>query len=333
MGYNCVVLAKQVPDTQRISGQVMNDDGTVNRSALPAIFNPEDLNALELALQIKERFGGRVTVITMGLPAAAAILREALYRGADEAILLTDRRCAASDTLATSYILSCAVKKLDYDIVLCGRQAIDGDTAQVGPQLAEKLGLTQITYVEALPEFDGRTLTVRRSIGNGWQLVRTQLPVLLTVTADANERRVAAAKKTMKYKNARTRIEVEVEVRRLATPSAVGVASLNAQDPTKQTANRAATVRERTTQESEVEVEQLVEQRCSELAAKNLLIKQWDLDDIEADLTWCGRDGSPTKVHRIQSVVLAAKESREIEPTDNGIADMIHELIEDKIIA
>ena len=150
MAYNCVVLVKQVPDTKRITGDVMNDDGTVKRSALPAIFNPEDLNALELALQIKDKFGGHITVITMGLPAASAVLRDSLYRGADEAILLTDRRCAASDTLATSYILSCAVKRLDYDIVLCGRQAIDGDTAQVGPQLAEKLGVTQITYVEDL---------------------------------------------------------------------------------------------------------------------------------------------------------------------------------------
>ena len=152
MGYNCVVLVKQVPDTKRITGEVMNDDGTVRRSALPAIFNPEDLNALELALQIKDKFGGHITVITMGLPAAGAILRDSLFRGADDAILLTDPRCAASDTLATSYILSCAVKKLDYDIVLCGRQAIDGDTAQVGPQLAEKLGIPQITYVEELIE-------------------------------------------------------------------------------------------------------------------------------------------------------------------------------------
>ena len=145
MAYNCIVLAKQVPDTKRITGQVMNDDGTVNRSALPAIFNPEDLNALELALQIKDKFGGHVTVISMGPPGASITLREALFRGADDAILITDPKCAASDTLATSYILSCAVKKLDYDIVLCGRQAIDGDTAQVGPQLAEKLGIPQIT--------------------------------------------------------------------------------------------------------------------------------------------------------------------------------------------
>ena len=131
MGYNCVVLVKQVPDTHRITGQVMNDDGTVNRAALPTIFNPEDLNALEMALQIKDRFGGRVTVVAMGLPAAANVLRDSLFRGADEAVLVTDPRCAASDTLATSYILNCAVRKLDHDIVLCGRQAIDGDTAQV----------------------------------------------------------------------------------------------------------------------------------------------------------------------------------------------------------
>ncbi|MHC4842760.1 MAG: electron transfer flavoprotein subunit beta/FixA family protein, partial [Planctomycetota bacterium] len=183
MSYKCVVAIKQVPDTKKITGQAMNDDGTVNRAALPAIFNPEDLNALELALNIKEQYGGSVTVITMGLPAAAEILRESLYRGADEGILITDVRCAASDTLATSYILSCAAKKLDYDIVLCGRQAIDGDTAQVGPQMAEKIGIPQITYVEELTGLGENGITARRNIGNGWQLVRSKLPVLLTVTS------------------------------------------------------------------------------------------------------------------------------------------------------
>jgi len=162
VSYNCVVLVKQVPDTKRITGDAMNDDGTVNRGALPAIFNPEDLNALELALEIKDKYGGQITVLTMGLPSAGAVLREGLYRGADEAILITDRRCAASDTLATSYILSCAVKKLEADIVLCGRQAIDGDTAQVGPQLAEKLGIPQVTYVEQLIELaDGQIIAKR----------------------------------------------------------------------------------------------------------------------------------------------------------------------------
>ncbi|MGA1980041.1 MAG: electron transfer flavoprotein subunit beta/FixA family protein [Sedimentisphaerales bacterium] len=303
MAYNCVVLIKQVPDTKRITGDAMNDDGTVNRSALPAIFNPEDLNALELALQIKDKFGGKITVITMGLPAASAILRDSLFRGADDSILITDRRCAASDTLATSYILSCAVKKVDYDIVLCGRQAIDGDTAQVGPQLAEKLGVPQITYVEELIELNGKTITARRNIGAGWQQVRTKLPALLTVTADANEPRVAAAKKIMKYKNARTPIEVEQKIK----PE-----------------NAEAT---------EADIQKLVKHKCSELEEKGLLIKQWDLDFVGADLKWCGRNGSPTKVHRIQSVVLATKETKNIEPNDQGISGMIHELIEDKIIA
>jgi electron transfer flavoprotein beta subunit len=304
VAYNCVVLIKQVPDTKRITGQAMNEDGTVNRSALPAIFNPEDLNALESALQIKDKFGGKITVITMGPPAASAILRDSLFRGADDAVLITDMRCAASDTLATSFILSCAVKKVgDYDIVLCGRQAIDGDTAQVGPQLAEKLGIPQITYVEELTQLDGKTITARRNIGNGWQQVRTNLPVLLTVTGEANEPRVAAAKKMMKYKNAVTPIEVEKEVRSQKS----GV--------------------------NEAKVEKLAEQKCGVLKERGLLIEQWDLDFIGADLSWCGRSGSPTKVHRIQSIVLAAKESKSVEPNKEGISEMIHELIEDRIIA
>lgn len=321
MAYNCAVLIKQVPDTKRITGEAMNEDGTVNRTALPAIFNPEDLNALEMALQIKEKYGGKVTVITMGLPAASEILRDSLYRGADDAILLTDKRCAASDTLATSYILNCAIKKLlktgteaqrhkrtkgqntSHDIVLCGRQAIDGDTAQVGPQLAEKLGITQITYVEELTELKDKSITARRNTGNGWQKVRTALPVLLTVTSDANEPRIAAAKRMMKYKNARIPLEIEREMR--------------ANNPNA----------------TEQELKSLIEMKRNDLSNKGLLIKQWDLDEIEADLTWCGRSGSPTKVHRIQSVVLAAKESKTIEPSDKGISDMIHELIKDKVIA
>jgi len=303
LGYNCVVLIKQVPDTKRITGDVMNDDGTVKRSALPAIFNPEDLNALELALQIKDRFGGHITVITMGLPAASTILRDSLFRGADDAILITDTRCAASDTLATSYILSCAVKKIDYDIVLCGRQAIDGDTAQVGPQLAEKLGITQITYVEELIELDGKTITAQRNIGNGWQQVKAELPVLLTVIGAANEPRVAAARKMMKYKKAQTPIEVEQKIK---------AENLDA---------------------DEADINELVGHKCNKLEEKSLLIKQWDLDFLDADLNWCGQSGSPTKVHRIQSVVLTAKESKDIEPNAQGISDMIHELIEDKIIS
>ena len=302
MPYNCVVLIKQVPDTKRITGQAMNPDGTVNRGALPAIFNPEDLNALELALQIKENSGGTVTVITMGLPAASQILRDSLYRGADDAILITDRRCAASDTLATSYILSCAVKKLDYDIVICGRQAIDGDTAQVGPQLAEKLGITQITYVQQLIELKDKTIVARRNIGNGFQEVKAELPILLTVIGEANEPRAPAAKKLMKYKNART----EAEIARALTDT-------NPDD-------------------NEPKIRKLAKKESKALRKKGLLINQWDLDFLKADLNWCGRDGSPTKVHRIQSVVLEAKESKQVQPTSDGVADMIHELIEEHTI-
>lgn len=280
MAYNCVVLIKQVPDTKRITGQAMNEDGTVNRAALPAVFNPEDLNALELALEIKDKFGGKVTAVAMGLPAAGAVLRDALYRGADDAVLVTDRRCAASDTLATSYILSCAVKKLNADIVLCGRQAIDGDTAQVGPQLAEKLGMTQITYIEKLIDIKSGKIKVKRNIGNGWQEVEAKLPVVLTVIDEANEPRIAVSGRLMKYKKAKTPAEIGDD----------------------QAAVKA-------------------------LEQKGLLIKQWDLDFLEADLQWCGRDGSPTKVHRIQSVVLAAKETKSVEPNQKAIEDMIHELI------
>jgi electron transfer flavoprotein beta subunit len=292
-----------VPDTKRITGQAMNDDGTVNRGALPAVFNPEDLNALELALDIKDKFGGKVTVITMGLPAASEVLRQAIYRGADEAILVTDRRAGASDTLATSYILSCAVKKLNYDIVLCGRQAIDGDTAQVGPQLAEKLGIPQVTYVEELLNVEDHHIAARRNIGNGWQEVKCKLPVLMTVVDEANEPRVPAAKRLMKYKRAKTPVEIQAQLKK-ENPSA-----------------------------SDAELKQLADTKIKELEEKGLLIKQWDLDQLNADLQWCGRDGSPTKVHRIQSVVLTARESKTIEATENGISDMIHELITDKTIS
>ena len=171
MSYSVLVFVKQVPDTQNISGDAMTPEGTVNRAALPAIFNPEDLNALELALELKDRYGARVVVATMGMPAAAEVLRQSLYRGADEAVLVTDRALAGADTLATSYTLSCCAKKLGrFDLILCGRQAIDGDTAQVGPQLAEKLNDETCTALRdafgeksAFLEQLARTLLNRRS--------------------------------------------------------------------------------------------------------------------------------------------------------------------------
>ena len=154
MTLKIVVLAKQVPDTRNVGPDAMTPEGTVNRSALPAIFNPEDLNALEQALRLKEQFpGSTITVVTMGLPKAADVLRDALYRGADDAVLLTDRALGGADTLATSYAISMAIRKLGLpDLIIGGRQAIDGDTAQVGPQVAQKLGLDQVTYGESIEE-------------------------------------------------------------------------------------------------------------------------------------------------------------------------------------
>jgi electron transfer flavoprotein beta subunit len=209
VGYEIVVCVKQVPDTQNLTGQAMKEDGTVNRAALPAIVNPEDLNALEMALQIRDGHGGRVTVLCMGPPRAADALRECLFRGADRAVLVTDKRTAASDTLATSYVLSCAMRKLgNPDLVLCGRQAIDGDTAQIGPQLAEKLGLPQYTYADEVREIAPHVIVLKRTMEHGYEVVRGPLPALLTVPASANDPRPASAKRLMKYKKARAAWEL-----------------------------------------------------------------------------------------------------------------------------
>ncbi|NLE36410.1 MAG: electron transfer flavoprotein subunit beta/FixA family protein, partial [Pirellulaceae bacterium] len=185
--YDSIVCVKQVPDTANVTAEAMKDDGTVNRAALPAIFNPEDLHALEAALDVRDAHGGTVTVVTMGPPKAGEVLRDCLYRGADRAILLTDRRAAASDTLATSYILSQAIRTIGcYDMVFCGRQAIDGDTAQVGPQIAEKLRIPQITYLQRVVNLTDGVIQVQRDIGQGWEIVEAKLPVLMTVIDTAN---------------------------------------------------------------------------------------------------------------------------------------------------
>jgi electron transfer flavoprotein beta subunit len=230
---------------------------------LPAIFNPEDLHALEAALDVRDRYGGTVTVLSMGPPKAADVLRESLFRGADRAILLTDRRAAASDTLATSYILSQAIRTIGrYDFVFCGRQAIDGDTAQVGPQCAEKLGIPQITYLEELISIQDGTVRLRRNIGHGWEIVEAKLPLLVTVLESANRPRPPAARRVMRLKRA------EVE--------------------------------------------------------------QWDLDRIGADLGRCGLAGSPTKVHRVQAIVLTKEGHTDVPPTEAGIGQMVHELVVDR---
>jgi electron transfer flavoprotein beta subunit len=209
VSYRIAVCIKQVPDTENLTAEVMKEDGTVNRAALPAIVNPEDLNALEMALRVKEEHGGHITVITMGPPSAAEALRETLYSGADRVILLTDRRFAASDTLATSYALSQAIRRLPApDLVFCGRQAIDGDTAQIGPQLAQKLGLPQFTYVEAIVELKDGRIGVKRSLEGGYEILRGPLPALLTVVSTANNPRPPAARRLLKYKKARAACEL-----------------------------------------------------------------------------------------------------------------------------
>jgi len=209
MSLKIVVLAKQVPDTRNVGKDAMKADGTVNRAALPAIYNPEDLNALEQALQLKDRFpGSTVTVITMGPGRAAEIIRESLYRGADGGYLLTDRAFAGSDTLATSYALACAVKNLpQVDVIVCGRQAIDGDTAQVGPQVAEKLGLPQITYAEEILKVENGKITVKRRLERGVEIVEGKLPILITVNGSASACRPRNAKLVMKYHHAKTMTE------------------------------------------------------------------------------------------------------------------------------
>jgi electron transfer flavoprotein beta subunit len=300
LSYHSIVCIKQVPDTANITGEAMRPDGTVNRGALPAIFNPDDLHALEAALCVRDEHGGTVTVITMGPLNAAEALRECLYRGTDRVLLITDRRAAASDTLATSYILSQAVRTLKkYDFVFCGRQAIDGDTAQVGPQLAEKLGLVQVTYFERLIELNERSARIRRNVGNGWEVLEAPLPVLVTVIDGANEPRPPAARRVMRYKRARTPDEIKRDVK-----GAMGSAS-----------------------DEEIQAE--IGRRAERLQMQGLLIEQWGLDDIDADLAWCGLAGSPTKVHRVQSIVLTKEGYTEVSATQEGIHQMIHELIVD----
>jgi electron transfer flavoprotein beta subunit len=290
------VLVKQVPDTHNITGEVMTKDGTMNRNALPAIFNPEDLNALEMALQIRDRRGGTVTVLTMGPPKAANVLRDALFRGADRVILLTDRKFAGADTLATSYVLKCAIEKAGpFDLILCGRQAIDGDTAQVGPQLAEKLGIPQITYAETIVELSDDEIVAERVLDSGSEIVRCKMPVLLTVVGSANTPRPASV---------RRRIE-----RKLAAA------------PGEYAALRAAW--------PEFESDEQLE---AHLTARGLKIAVWTAEDIGASEEQVGLAGSPTQVHRINFVVLESTESKTIPATPEGIGAMIQELVHEYIV-
>ena len=293
MSLKIIVLAKQVPDTRNVGKDAMKEDGTINRAALPAIFNPEDLNALEQALRLKDAYPGTtVTLLTMGPGRAAEIIREGLYRGADGGYLLTDRAFAGADTLATSYALATAIKKIgDYDIIIGGRQAIDGDTAQVGPQVAEKLGLTQVTYAEEILNVDekNRSITVKRHIDGGVETVEGPLPIVITVNGSAAPCRPRNAKLVMKYKRA-----------------------LGAQEKVPAPACHPEGV-------SALPYPELYEKR------PYLNIPEWSVADVNGDLAQCGLSGSPTKVKAIQNIVFQAKESKTL--TDKDVEDLIVELL------
>lgn len=213
MSLNIIVLAKQVPDTRNVGKDAMKEDGTINRAVLPAIFNPEDLNALEQALKLKEAYPGtKVTILTMGPARAAEIIREGMYRGADGGIVLSDRAFAGADTLATSYALSAAIKKIgDFDLIIGGRQAIDGDTAQVGPQVAEKLGIPQVTYAEEIQEVKDGKVIVKRRIESGVETVKAPLPLVITVNGSADACRPRNAKNLQKFKYAAVPSEVAAD--------------------------------------------------------------------------------------------------------------------------
>jgi hypothetical protein len=295
MSLKIIVLAKQVPDTRNVGKDAMKEDGTINRAALPAIFNPEDLNALEQALRLKDAYPGTtVTLLTMGPGRAAEIIRDGLYRGADGGYLLTDRAFAGADTLATSYALATAIKKIgDYDIIIGGRQAIDGDTAQVGPQVAEKLGLTQVTYAEEILNVDekNRSITVKRHIDGGVETVEGPLPIVITVNGSAAPCRPRNAKLVMKYKRA-----------------------LGAQEKAPAPACHPEGV-------SALPYPELYEKR------PYLNIPEWSVADVNGDLAQCGLSGSPTKVKAIQNIVFQAKESKTLTGSDKDVEDLIVELL------
>jgi electron transfer flavoprotein beta subunit len=300
-----VVLVKQVPDTANVTGEAMKEDGTINRAALPTVFNPEDLNALEEALKLKDRLSARVSVVTMGPPAAVQVLRDSLFRGADEVVLLTDRAFAGADTLATSYALSLAVRKLGgADLVLCGRQAIDGDTAQVGPQTAEKLGVPQITCVSRIdavetPGDAAGSVTATRSIEGGSETLTSSLPCLLTVTGEANDPRPPSVKLVMTYKDIAAEAMPDYDDSYLNPES------------------------------DEAEVCMIGRDGKPVCRAR---VVQWDHEALAADREALGLRGSPTRVKEIESVVLAQSEARMVAPDEAGITALVHELIEEHIL-
>ena len=289
MSFKIVVLAKQVPDTRNVGPDAMTPEGTVNRSALPAIFNPEDLNALEQALRLKDQNPGTtVTVVTMGPGRAAEVIREAMYRGADGGYLLTDRAFAGADTLATSYALATAIKHVqpDVDLIIGGRQAIDGDTAQVGPQVAEKLGLNQITYTEEILARANGSIRVKRHIDGGVETVESALPCVLTVNGSAAPCRPRNVKRVMKFKCAKAPMEL--------APGTTWADQPYADQYEKK---------------------------------PYLKLGQLNCADVNADLQQCGLAGSPTKVKNVENIVFKAKESKVLTGSDEDINSLVQELL------
>lgn len=182
-----VVLVKQVPDSTEI--RVDKETGTLIRAGVPSIINPDDLAGVEAALQLKEKMGATISIISMGPPMAADMLKELYARGVDECVLITDRKFAGADTCATSSTLAAALNKVGYDLIIAGRQAIDGDTAQVGPQTAERLGIPQVTYVDEIIDLNEKTVTVKKSLEDEEQIIEAQLPCVLTTLSGMNEPR------------------------------------------------------------------------------------------------------------------------------------------------
>ena len=282
---NIVVCIKQVPDTK--GGVKFNPDGTLDRAAMLAIMNPDDKAGLEAALRIKDETGAKVTVLTMGLPKADAVLREAMAMGADDAILVTDRVLGGADTWATSTTIAGALRNLDYDLIITGRQAIDGDTAQVGPQVAEKLGLPQVTYVEEIQEVKDGRIRVKRHIDGGVETVEGPLPIVLTVNGSAAPCRPRNAKLVQKYKRA-----------------------LGGQEKAAITKDGA-----------ELPYASLYESR------PYLNITEWSVADVNGDTKQCGLSGSPTKVKKIENIIFQAKESKTLTGSDADVENLIVELL------
>lgn len=279
-----VLLAKQVPDTRAVGKDAMKADGTVNRAALAAIFNPEDFNALEQALRLKEMCeGSTITVVTMGPPKAAEVIRESMFRGADGGVLVTDRKFAGADTLATSYTLAAACRKLSPDVIIAGRQAIDGDTAQVGPQVAQKMDWPQVTYAEDILGVKDNVITIRRRLEGGVESVSCPFPLVITVNASAAECRPENAKLVLKYKHAKTVAEVQ-----------------------------------------ELDEDYYLALRTDRCY---LTIPQWGVSELDVVPEQLGLSGSPTKVKKIENIVFAAKESKQITGADGDISSLMKELI------